>query len=104
MQYAVIEHRAVDPEKVKDLGNIMHKMSEWIASIKELAKKGTVKCHYAFKNGHGSVTIYDVADSQELDRILASHPLEAQLIQREVFEVVSPDEALTNLSRYMIQV
>ena len=39
MQYAVIEHRAVDPEKVKDLGDIMNKMSEWIAHIKDLQKK-----------------------------------------------------------------
>jgi len=45
-----------------------------------------------------------VANAQELDKILASHPLEAQLIQREILEVISPDEALTNLSRYMIQV
>ena len=104
MQYAVIEHRAVDPEKVKDLGDIMNKMSEWIAHIKDLAKKGVVKCHYAFRNGHGSITIYEVANAQELDKILAAHPLEAQLIQREILEVISPDEALTNLSRYMIQV
>jgi hypothetical protein len=104
MQYAVIEHRAVDPEKVKDLGAIMHKMSEWIAGIKDMTKKGMVKCHYVFRNGHGSITIYQVADAQELDRILASHPLDSQLIQREILEVVGPDEALTNLSRYMIQV
>jgi hypothetical protein len=104
MQYAVIEHRAVDPEQVRDLGEIMRKMSEWIASIKDMTKKGIVKCHHVFRNGHGSVTVYEVANAQELDKILATHPLDAQLVQREVIEVISADEALTNLSRYMIQV
>lgn len=104
MFYAVIEHRTIEPENVADLGAFMNTLLEKLACIKLLLQKGKIKFHYAFKQGHGCITIFEVASEKELHQTLAEIPADETMIKREIFQLSTLEEAIDNISRYTIQV
>lgn len=104
MLFAVIDHRCIDPMNVVDVGEVMNSLSVWLAEVKNQMRAGTIKAHYAFKGGHGGITIYDVPDQKALHTLLAEQPYTAEMVHREILELVTLDEALANVSRYMIGV
>ena len=104
MFYAIIEHRIIDPENVADLGWLMNVLLEKLAQIKFLMQKGVIKAHWAFKGGHGCITVLEVKDENELNQILAEMPVDETMIKREIFPLSSLEEAIDNLSRNIVQV
>ncbi|OGC76818.1 MAG: hypothetical protein A2145_05695 [candidate division Zixibacteria bacterium RBG_16_40_9] len=104
MFYAIIEHRIIDPENVEDLGWLMNVLLEKLAQIKFLMQKGVIKSHWAFKGGHGCISVLEVKDEKELNQILAEMPVDETMIKREIFPLTTLEEAIDNLSRNIIQV
>ncbi len=104
MLYAVIEHRIIEPDKVSDLGALMNTLLEKLAHIKLLLQKGVIKSHYAFKDGHGCITVFEVGSEKELNKALAEMPADESMIKREIFQLSTLQEAIDNISRYTIQV
>ncbi len=104
MFYALIEHRIIDPEKVEDLGWLMNVLLEKLAQIKFLIQKGVIKSHWAFKGGHGCISVLEVRDEKELNQVLADMPVDESMIKREIYPLTSLEEAIDNLSRNIVQV
>jgi muconolactone delta-isomerase len=101
MYFLVFERRKGQDEPINDLGGMIAAMSEWLAYLKELMKKGMVAHHWAFRAQHGSVTVYDVASGDQLKTILEKCPIPERFVHREVHQVCDLDEAISNLAKYM---
>ena len=104
MFYAIIEHRIIDPENVADLGWLMNVLLEKLAQIKFLMQKDVIKYHWAFKGGHGCISVLEVKNENELNQILAEMPVDETMIKREIFPLTTLEEAIDNLSRNIVQV
>ena len=101
MYFLVFERRKGQDESVDDLGAMITAMSEWLAYLKELSRKGTVVHHWAFRAQHGSVTVFDVTSGEHLKEIMAKSPFPEHFVHREIHQVCSLDEAMNNLAKYM---
>jgi len=101
MHFLVLEQRKGQDEPIDDLGGMLNSITDWLGRLRDLKKKGKVIHHWAFRAQHGSVTIFDVASGEELQKILSECPLDEQWVHREIHPVCDLEEEIDHLSKYM---
>lgn len=101
MKFLVYEKRKGGELGIRDYGELVGTLTDWLVNLRDLSSKGIVTHHWAFEGAHGSVTVYDVGSAVELEEILSKSPLTPDLCHREVFPVVTLDKAIDHLQHFM---